>query len=178
MDPSSEAQILRAVLEQYTLPPNGDHGVGHWARVLENGLRIASESGASVLVVRLFAILHDARRVTEHNDPNHGPRAAKLVRRWQGERFELSEREFLQLQIACEGHTHKRTHPDPTVQTCWDADRLDLGRVGITPDPAYLSTAAAKAPKLMAWAHGRGTMGFVPSLVFDEWGVDLGDPSA
>jgi len=32
---------------------------------------------------------------------------------------------------------------DPTVQTCWDADRLDLGRVGIKPAARYLSLEAA-----------------------------------
>ena len=28
--------------------------------------------------------------------------------------------------------------------TCWDADRLDLGRVGIIPDSKYLFNAEAK----------------------------------
>jgi hypothetical protein len=35
-------------------------------------------------------------------------------------------------------------HPDVTIQTCWDADRLDLGRVGIRPDPARMGTEAGK----------------------------------
>ena len=33
-----------------------------------------------------------------------------------------------------------------------DADRLDLGRVGIPPDPARLCTPAAKEPRAFAWA--------------------------
>jgi hypothetical protein len=33
---------------------------------------------------------------------------------------------------------------DITVQTCWDADRLDLPRVGIQPLPQFLCTEAAK----------------------------------
>ncbi len=69
-------QILYAVLEDYALPWGGDHGVAHWARVLENGLRLAKETGANVEVVRLFAVLHDSRRVNEAMDPDHGPRAA------------------------------------------------------------------------------------------------------
>ena len=32
---------------------------------------------------------------------------------------------------------------DATIQTCWDADRLDLGRVGIFPSAKYLSQEAA-----------------------------------
>jgi uncharacterized protein len=49
--------------------------------------------------------------------------------------FDLPDHEFRLLDRACVGHTHKRTHPNVTIQTCWDADRLDLGRVGITPHP-------------------------------------------
>ena len=37
--------IVHAILEDYALPWHGTHGVGHWARVLENGLRLAKESG-------------------------------------------------------------------------------------------------------------------------------------
>ncbi|MBT5083254.1 MAG: hypothetical protein HOM62_22025 [Rhodospirillaceae bacterium] len=46
---------------------------------------------------------------------------------------------------------------DITVQTCWDADRLDLGRAGIVPDPRYLCTDAAKEPRMIEWAHNRAT---------------------
>jgi uncharacterized protein len=39
--------------------------------------------------------------------------------------------------------------------TCWDADRLDLGRVGIRPDPARLCNEAARHPKLLSEAYER-----------------------
>ena len=76
--------ILHAVLDEYTLPWDGDHGVAHWARVLENGLRLAEETGAHVEVVRLFAVLHDSRRINEVTDPDHGPRAAEFARTLRG----------------------------------------------------------------------------------------------
>ena len=38
---------------------NGDHGVSHWARVLENGLRLAEETGANVEVVSRAGMRHD-----------------------------------------------------------------------------------------------------------------------
>ena len=56
--------IVHAVLEDYALPWHGTHGVSHWARVLENGLRLAEVTGADVDVVQLFAILHDSQRVS------------------------------------------------------------------------------------------------------------------
>jgi uncharacterized protein len=44
---------------------------------------------------------------------------------------------------------------DVTVLTCWDADRLDLGRVGIRPDPTYLCTAAARDTDMLTWSYRR-----------------------
>jgi hypothetical protein len=37
--------ILHAVLEEYVLCWDAAHGVAHWARVLENRLRLAGETG-------------------------------------------------------------------------------------------------------------------------------------
>jgi len=33
---------------------------------------------------------------------------------------------------------------DVTIGTCWDADRLDLGRVSIKPEAKHMSTAYAR----------------------------------
>ena len=145
--------VLKAVLEDYALPLNGDHGVSHWARVLENGLRLAEETGANVEVVSLFAVLHDSRRINEVTDPEHGPRAAEFAAELRGRVFDLDDNEFRLLHKACEGHTHERNHPDVTIRTCWDSDRLDLGRVGIMPHPSRLCTEVAKRPETIkrAW---------------------------
>lgn len=165
--------ILQAVLGDYALPWNGDHGIAHWARVLENGSRLAGETGADIEVVSLFAVLHDSRRINEHTDPDHGPRAAEFARTLRGRLFDLSDHEFKLLHRACSGHTYELTHPDVTIQTCWDSDRLDLGRVGITPHPSRLCTKAAKRADTIQWADARGKMLFVPERVKSEWGINL-----
>jgi uncharacterized protein len=165
--------ILQAILDYYGLPIDGHHGVAHWARVLENGLKLAQQTKANVDVVSLFAIFHDSRRLNDGSDPEHGPRAAKFAAELRGRVFELADDEFQLLYRACEGHTHERTHPDVTIQTCWDADRLDLGRVGVTPHPSRLCTDAAKQPKMIKWADGRATFGMVPAFVLDDWGIEL-----
>lgn len=165
--------LLAAILADYALPIDGDHGITHWARVLENGRRLCETTGANVDVVTLFAVLHDARRVNEVHDPQHGPRAAEFAQRQRGNAFQLDDEAFESLFVACEGHTHERTHPDVTVQTCWDSDRLDLGRVGITPDRNYLCTAAAKDPLMIKWADGRAAFRIVPELIKAEWDIDL-----
>ena len=36
--------IVRTILDKYTLPRDGTHGVGHWAGVLENGIRLEKET--------------------------------------------------------------------------------------------------------------------------------------
>jgi uncharacterized protein len=165
--------ILNAILEEYALPWAGDHGVAHWARVLENGLLLAGETAADIEVVQLFAILHDSQRLNEHSDPNHGPRAAAYAMELRGLLFDLPNAAFRLLHRACAGHTHERTHPNITIQTCWDADRLDLGRVGITPAPDRLCTDVAKRVETIKWADERAGLGIVPEIVLKEWRIDL-----
>ena len=165
--------VLNVVLEQYLLPLQGVHGVTHWARVLENGLRLCEETGADEEVVSLFAVLHDSQRQNESYDPEHGPRAADFAKDLRGEVFELEDRQFWRLFYACRDHTTELTHEDITIQTCWDADRLDLGRVGVEPHPSRLCTDAARQQEFINWAYGRGAMEFIPELVREEWGIEL-----
>lgn len=55
-----------------------------------------------------------------------------------------------------------------TVLTCWDADRLDLGRVGKTVDQNRLCTEAGRSPEMITWAHGRAVTDYRPR-VLEEW---------
>ena len=161
--------ILRAILDGYALPVRGEHGVVHWARVLENGLRIASAIQADAEVVTLFALFHDARRVSEGDDRGHGLRGAEFVRTLRGTLVHLDDARFELLFEACRLHTDGLTRGDPTLLACWDADRLDLGRVGIVPDPRRLGTKAAH--DLIGWAHARAVEGYEPGDVLAAWGV-------
>jgi uncharacterized protein len=141
--------------------------------VLENGLRLAELTGADRNVVQLFAVFHDSCRVNEGWDQGHGQRGADLAHQLRGQFFDLPDELFGLLYAACEGHTDRRTHENVTVQTCWDADRLDLPRVGMLVDPRYLCTAAAQDRQVMRWAKGRATRRFVPALVQSAWGLVL-----
>lgn len=150
--------------------------MGHWARVLENGRRLAAASGARVKVVELFAVFHDARRVNENRDPDHGRRGARLATELRGTHFELDDEDHALLIRACEAHTDSLIETDPTIQTCWDADRLDLGRVGIRPAPRFLGTPLARTPGVIAWAWARSVEGGVPAWVEAAWGTAPEDP--
>ena len=115
-----------------------------WRRVEGNGLMLARDSGADVTIVRLFAVLHDSRRHDDGSDWGHGQRGAELARLLRGKYFDLGDDDLQILCDACAAHEMGGVSDHPTIGTCWDADRLDLGRVGARPDPAYMSTDAGK----------------------------------
>jgi len=150
--------LLTCLRERFELDWQGIHGAPHWARLRANGLRLAGMTGANPQVVELFAFLHDARREHDGDDPGHGQRAADLATALRGDLFELPDAEFTLLLQACSGHSRGwTTGADITVLTCWDADRLDLGRLGpgYYPDPQRLCTEAARDPDVIEWAYLR-----------------------
>ena len=148
-------KVIEAVRGQYLLDWDGIHGLAHWERVRENGLRLAGRTGARTDVVELFAYFHDACRRNDSRDPEHGPRGADLARTLVGSVFDLDPGGLALLIEACAGHTRGGTIAEVTVATCWDADRLDLARVGRTPRPDRLCTEAARDPEVIAWACAR-----------------------
>ena len=109
--------------------------------------------------------MHDTQRLNEHDDPEHGARAAGLLLaeppllRWPLQRMEL-------LELALRSHDRGRTTQCPVVGACWDSDRLTIGRVWIEPDPRYFSClsgsrfehAVARAEQIQAG----------PDLAWDE----------
>lgn len=124
-------------------------------RVLNNGRKLSPLTGANLTVVELFAVFHDSRRLNEGHDPEHGLRGAQFAAEMRGEWFDTSDEEMDLLYYACNYHSDGLTEADITIQTCWDADRLDLGRVGKTPIPNYLCTEAAKSTEILTWAYER-----------------------
>jgi uncharacterized protein len=161
-------KLVQAIREQYVLDWNGIHGVAHWARVWENGMRLAEETEANREVVGYFALFHDARRFNDGRDRGHGRRGAGLAAQWRGDLFELGDAELALLCEACAHHTAGMTEGDMTVQTCWDADRLDLGRVGITPVAHRLCTQPAKRADTIAWANERAANRAIASHRIEE----------
>ncbi len=149
------SELITTIRAQFALDWDGIHGIEHWERVRENGLRLAPITGANPTVVELFAYLHDSRRLDDWEDRGHGARAAVYLQTLRGRFFQISDEELELLIHACRYHSDGLMEGDVTVLTCWDADRLDLGRVGIRPDPKYLCTTAARDPGLLAWSYRR-----------------------
>lgn len=152
------SELVQHLKDTYRMNWNGIHGWAHWVRVCENGLYLARQNGANQTVVALFAFTHDMARKNDGFDPGHGQQAAnRILTELQGKFFQLSDCELKQLIEAVTKHTDGLTQADITVQTCWDADRLDLGRAGIMPHPHYLCTPQAKDPATIQWAYQRST---------------------
>lgn len=147
--------LIAMLRRQFLLDWQGIHGAPHWARVRHNGLQLAELSGANTRVVELFAFLHDCRREHDGRDLKHGHRAAEFAFEIRADYLRLDDAEFELLLVACRGHSDGGLEADVTVQTCWDADRLDLGRVGIVPCPTRLCTAAAREDAVIDAAYRR-----------------------
>ena len=110
------------------------HGIDHWDRVANYGLSIASPE-ADLDVVLCFAYLHDVERQDDGYDEEHGPRAAR-----DSVLAFLDDKQIGLLKEACALHTICHKTGNPTIDACFDSDRLDLSRVGITPDPDKMAT--------------------------------------
>ena len=138
--------LLAAVRARSTGIGSSIHGERHWRTVGANGLWLAEAvADVDTSVVLLFALLHDAMRENDARDPEHGPRAAAFAVALHEEGLlAVTDAQLDRLHHACFEHADGTVSSDPTVGVCWDADRLDLPRVGITPRPDLFSTEAAR----------------------------------
>lgn len=133
-------EFLKSTSPFFTSSTNGLY---HWRTVERNGLYLSDFTGADKSVVSYFSYFHDSMRVNEGVDPRHGPRATALLKKNRS-LIKLNDDQFKILCSACSGHTYGRRTKCPTLATCWDADRLDIIRVGIVRDPKYFFSDEAK----------------------------------
>ena len=131
----------------------GVHGLDHWDRVYANGQMLITRK-VNPLVIGLFAYLHDYCREDDGDDLQHGPRAAEFIDTVRDTLLrDVSDDDIHLLKEACRLHTVVDRTGNPTIDACFDADRLDLGRVGIIPDPARMATKKGKeiANSALSW---------------------------
>jgi uncharacterized protein len=155
--PEIARAALAAVLPQFRLHPHhGHHGIPHWVRVWLNARELCERLLLDPTVPCWFAYLHDSQRENEGYDPGHGPRAVEFARALRDAGvIRLDNRDFMLLSAALAGHSDGRISAAATVAVCWDADRLDLLRVGVRPSPVLLCTDAARHPAQLARSNAR-----------------------
>lgn len=132
------SDVLDLVISRWTLGET--HGIGHWKRVYENGMKLMTDD-TDPAVLQYFAYLHDSCREDDGEDKYHGERAAEWIKTIRHTHLkEMTDEQFHLLQEACRLHTSEHRTGNPTIDACFDADRLDLWRVGIKPDPKKMAT--------------------------------------
>lgn len=155
-------EVQRRVLSDFQLDIMGCHGLPHWSRVMRNGLLIAAaDPGVDVEIVTLFALLHDAMRENEYEDVEHGIRAARYTQELADKGYlpMLDKRRLTVLKAAIADHNRgmvldREDADGRTIQACWDADRLDLGRIGVKPRVQKLGSRYVLAdPEGVIQAH-------------------------
>ncbi len=150
------AELRKRVIRTFPMGPQSIHGPAHWTRVEENAFRIREETDADPQVLLLFALFHDSMRQNEIIDEGHGRRGAEYAAKLREEGwFKLEDAAFELLVEACIKHTDGETEGHPTMITCWDADRLDLWRCGIKPEPSRMCTQTARQKEIIDWAMKR-----------------------
>ena len=150
-DHGFDVELLQIISKQFSLKLNGLHGIYHWHRVYKNALKLAEYYNIESKVFMLFALFHDSRRENDNIDPQHGKRGGRYAKLLQSDISilkELSKSDLYLLEYACSSHTktdyQHALAGSLIANICWDADRLDIGRVGFVVDTEYLHTDYAK----------------------------------
>ena len=151
-------KFFEYLAEQFSLDHNGAHGYHHWLRVLYNGRLLCSRNFANIKVVELFSLLHDSKRSNKKSDPEHGERAAIFAETMRGTWFTVTDKEMQLLQDACILHSEGLRDKDVTIQTCWDADRLDNYYTEVDLNFSLLSDDLAKQELIIFEAGQRALM--------------------
>ena len=163
-DPRVRGEDLEAIVTPYRSIDSRLHGPEHWRRVAWFGAELARRNGLDVRArraVEIFAWMHDLAREDDQADPEHGARGARLFRELAPSLFpELDDPERNLIAGAIRLHNGGLTADEAVmtgelvvagecddrliacVGSCWDADRLDLLRLGIMPHPDRMSTEA------------------------------------
>jgi hypothetical protein len=133
------------------------HGLAHWERVmitahfLLSRMRPEEKLAIDRHVLWMFSLLHDSQRFDDGVDLRHGLRAAESVENYLGVVQEGRQRELLK--EACSDHTSGELHADPTIATCWDADRLN-SVAGSTSEPEPGAALDRRRPGIQRRSSG------------------------
>lgn len=88
-----------------------------------------------------FVYLYHKCRLDDWTDIEHGVRAADMLSTIRNTILrDFTDEEVSLLERACRYHIAEHRTGNPTIDVCFDADRLDLGRVGIVPNPKRMAT--------------------------------------
>lgn len=118
------------------------HGLDHLRNVGYLSGKFAAELGISLETAIIGGFLHDCARSDDSDDAFHAEKSALLARKLIKKNYSNIDEELVYKTILF--HSGGKT-TDNHIQGCvWDADRLDLIRLGIQPKKELLSTEPGK----------------------------------
>jgi len=118
------------------------HGISHLRQVSLLAGKIASASGADVESAMVAGFLHDAGRTDDFGGNQHALDSAILARPLLIRLYPHIDADLVCYAIA--RHADGMTTDDPLIGSLWDADRLELKRIGRYVREDLLSTAEGK----------------------------------
>ncbi|MBV9946472.1 MAG: hypothetical protein JOZ69_06470 [Myxococcales bacterium] len=155
---------LRQQLGAFARFPSHIHGPAHWFRVRRFGALLSAREGLPTdarRCVEIFSLVHDLARLDDGGGNQHAIDGASYVDEVLPAVFgALPSEQIETVRAAIRYHSDglvaqaagelglfdrvaaPRESVVRTIACCWDADRLDLPRVGILPQPRLMSTAS------------------------------------
>jgi MoaA/NifB/PqqE/SkfB family radical SAM enzyme len=137
--------VWEIIISNYTKGGN-NHGGDHIMRVVRNAEMLAKiNCPGAIFNAIIAASLHDIGRIgKKEKNKTHALRGAEIAGKMLKKYFSDCDIDSEKIIYAIRHHSEGKVSNDPLIGTIWDADRLDLERVGIKINPAFLSTKAAK----------------------------------
>lgn len=142
--------LLSEVQQGATHASSPLHGDKHWRAVAAAGIEIAGNNFEQRAVALAFGMIHDCQRLNDDWDPEHGLRAASWASRSQQLAGLIGKEGRNLVSQACLDHENGFTSNDETIGLCWDADRINLWRVGVCPDQRFFSVLSGSAFEQMS----------------------------
>jgi len=136
---------IMPIVEKYTLQPNyGEHGLyTHTAAVVFRGIDFATNLGKNPTSVVLACAFHDMARISNDEDPTHGPNAVPLANKAMDEIGNLGTTTRRLITYAVENHDSELTPPNYISACSWAADRVRRAWYGGY-QPKYFATPRAQ----------------------------------
>jgi uncharacterized protein len=129
------------------------HGLPHLRQVAYVAARLAACEGADWMQAMVGGFLHDCARKDDGGGQEHAFESARVAKVVLGRHY--SNMDVQRLLYAISHHAGGSTTQDPLIGSIWDADRLDLVRLGAEIDQGLLSTVHARRLVRLKAFHSR-----------------------
>lgn len=136
--------VLKKIIEEFYLKDSFIHGAAHWSRVYHYGHILSELNDFDKENIAFFSIFHDSKRFNDDYDPEHGLRGAEFFKKLS-KIIDITNEQKEIIYEACKKHNYQQEADSLEVGLCFDADRLDLWRVGINPNDDYLHIKQSKS---------------------------------